>query len=550
MTPRPPRIPYALAAWMAAVLVLMVGVTREGAIAGSLDDVFVVLHEARGWAASLGVLPAELDGPGLVRPAVEGSTSAVDTGVKLVGLVLAPEADPLALAGWTGLLWMVAGAGLMVLGARVAGSGPWLTAAVAVGWASSLGLVEAAGYRLEGPLFALVWTALLVAALGRRVRGAFLLAVLLAAVRPEGLVLGPAAALWARRGRPRLQGVGFAACSVLPILALRLALFGSWAPQSYRAKSSDSRVLELLDGLGYLDGALRTPAGVALLLLTICLLWSLWIARDGRGLRRLAVDTRAGLLGLGGLAAAVLIASGGDGYVGARLALPLAAPLWLAVSIPARAFQARIAQRAAVSAALCLQLLGTLAPGAGWSPPDLDPLRVAREAWGGLRAGPSGMEAFSGDAEVLAAAEQALAGETLAHRHAQRFRWFAPELEILDLTGLTSAEVGSLPAPGRVTFGRDAIDHALSQRVGALHLDVERARPRAQADHPATVLADPTRALWFVGPPRLDESLAAALDRDYVGASLAHPGAAGWFNLLVRRDLAQRFRDAGFRVGP
>ena len=541
------RMSSVLAAWFLALAVLSVGATREGAVAGSLDDLFVVLHEARGWASHLGLLPQAMEADSLGRPYVEGATSPADVLVKAVCLIVAPTADPLVVSGWVCLGWLAAGALVVAWGAAVLGAGRGRVSFVAAGWSCSLGLIEASSYRLEGSLFAVVWAGLLISAAMRRSRTSLLLAAVLCGVRPEGLVLGPAAAMWAHRGSLRLPVALLCLATSAPVLCGRLIAFGTWAPQSFVAKSSDDRLLEIQDGLGYLDAALRTPAGLALVVLSSAGAWSLWRARSNAPGERAGESARGGLLALGALAAALLVVSGGDGYSGARLALPLAAPVWLAAAAPAAG--ASVALRASVGLAFALQVFMVLNPGGQWRWSGLDPIEIVRSSGKGLLAGPSGLEAFEGDEEVFKAVHEGLAGETLAHRHAQRFRWFSPETDVLDLTGLTSREVGALPAPGRVTFGRDAISHGIDLGVGAFFLDVLRARPAPLVGESLLILADANAALRFLGPPPLEPELAARLHDLYVPASMLHPGAEGWFNLLVRRDLADGFASSGFLVG-
>ncbi len=536
------------AAWIVALIVLAAGVTHEGAIAGSLDDVFVVLHEARGWASHLGVLPQVLESDQLGRPSVEGSTSPADVMVKMATMVIAPSADPLVMAGWVCLGWLALGALAVAFGAAALGAGWIRSLVVAAGWACSLGLVEAASYRLEGPLFAAAWAALLVAGVRGHRRDALALAVVLCAVRPEGFVLGPAAALWAHRGSISPSILARCVSTIVPTLGGRLLLFGTWAPQSFFAKSSDSRLLELQDGIHYLDASLRTPAGIALVALGAAVLWCIWIGRSAEGDERSARSLRCGLIGLAALAAVILVASGGDGYAGSRLALPIATPVWLAAAIPTEK-GARV-QRGCLGLALSLQLFGLQSPAGEWPLQGDHAAEPERTAVERLQAGPSGMEVFEGDREILLAVAEGLDGETIAHRHAQRFRWLVPELKILDLTGLTSREIASLPAPNRITFGRDGIAYGIEVGVGALHIDVLRARPSPLASVSPLILADAELALRYAGAPPLQTDLAERLAERYVGASLRHPGAAGWFNLLVRRDLAERFASLGFRIGP
>lgn len=540
----------ALGAAVAALLVVL-GVTRPGAVAGSLDDVFVVLADARGWLAELGLFGSGASA-GLAAPEVEGSTSPLDVAVKALGLLLTPGADQLALAGWVGLGWLLVGGATAAWTAARLSRSTVGTVACAAGWAGSIGLVEAATYRLEGPLFAWLWLSLLAAAALRRVPLAMGLALLLSLARPEGLLLGPAAALWAGRGARRPWHLLAAAGIPALVTAVRWSVFGRLAPQSFYAKSSDDRLLELADGLHYLDAALRGPAGIALVLLVATVIWALW---SGRAQADDRDDPRPGLLGLAALAALVLVGSGGDGYLGTRLALPLGAPVWLAIA----ATVGRGAPRwcsALIAVGLGLQLWGTVQPErgeAGAEVPWWRPDRLMVQAAEGLRAGPVGMEIFAGDAEVLARAETALAGAALAHRHAQRYRYLRPALPLFDLTGITSGEPVERPAPGRVTFGRDAIELGLDKGVGAFFLDVEVARPEALADHSIGVLADPVRGLRFLGAPVLTPEQTEALAKEYVPASCVHGAGqahgAGWWNVLVRRDLASAFRAAGFRVG-
>lgn len=535
------------AGWMVALVVVALGVTREGAVAGSLDDIFVVLHEARGWAAHFGALPQVLESDSLGRPLVEGATSPADVLVKAVCLIAAPSADPLVVAGWVCFGWLAIGAFVVAWGAIAVGAGWRRGSVVAAGWACSLGLVDASSYRLEGALFAAVWASLLIAATMRRKRMSLLLAAVLCAVRPEGVILGPATALWAHRESLRPSVAALCLGTAAPVVCGRLVVFGGWAPQSFVAKSSDDRLLEVQDGILYLDAALRTPAGIALVVLFAAGLWGLWSQRSTASEELPGKSVHQGLLALAAVAAAVLVVSGGDGYSGTRLALPLAAPIWISAAVPASGTAAL--QRVSIGFALALQIFALQAPGGRWRWAGAGPVELAQSTVERLIAGPVGMEAFEGDEHVLRAVNDGLAGETLAHRHAQRFRWFSPETKILDLTGLTSREVGALPAPGRVSFGRDAIDYAIDCRVGALFLDVLRSRPSSFAGESPSILADPDEALRFLGPPPLDHALAARLAASYVTASTRHSATGGWFNLLVRRDLAPRFESSGFLIG-
>lgn len=503
--------------------------------AGSLDDAFVVLVEARGWVE------------GAVRPsgAVEGATSPLDVLCKAALMKLRPEADPLRDAGWLGLVWLGALVALVAGALRRWGARGALHAALCLGAVTAPGVLESASYRLEGPLFALAWAGLVIATIEGRFPPAVAWAAVLAWARPEGLLLGPAA-LWMASTGPEGRRVRHAvlgsALAVLPVTAWRLATYGDVVPNTFHAKRSDRWQNEWMDGATYALEVLASPGGVAVALVAgSCLA----LLRRSDSVQQRPTDgapppRRArSALALSLVALGILVASGGDGYRGARLALPVGLPLWLAAS--SLAVGARPWARAVVGAALLLQLAGGVT----------GPVTGANgfgERLAAAAAGPTGLEVFSAEEEALTAASEALGGEVFAHRHLQRLRWFSPGATVLDLTGLTDGEVARRPAPGPVAFGRDAVDLALERRVGALHLDPVGVRPQplAEADL-VRALADPRVAGSFGGEPFLERSLAEALSAEYVGASRAVPG--GHVNLLIRRDLAPRFSAAGFSVG-
>lgn len=536
-----------ICAWLVGAITLL-GAVVHADPPGSLDDAFVTLVEARTWLGQGGA-PW---GP----PEVESATSPLDVMAKAVGLSVAPSADPLRWAGWFGLAVMLASLGLVAAFAATATRSIPGAAAITVGWALSLGLVESAGYRLEGPLFAGSWFALLYSAVHRRWRLAALLSVFVALARPEGLILTPFVVAWAarscegsvpegtaegvpgRRGWPPLRGLVAGLLVVGAITLCRYLIFDELLPNTYYAKSSDHRLHEIRDGLDYLAGALAGPSGAALLLLAAALL----LALVGDERRTAAGGKAQGLLAISLLTVIVLVASGGDAYPGARLALPIAAPLWMAAACLWHVGPARLVATAALAGALLQAWAAAPAPWPGSSV-------VVDGTVQALRGGPFGAEAFGGEPRFFRSVAEALGDEVLAHRHCQRFRWFEPETKVLDLTGLTDGDIARLPAPRPVRFGRDALSLALARRVGAFHLDPASARAESLADHDLfAALTDPALSVRFIGPYTVETSLAEAIVRDYVAASSTNLETGGVFNLIVRRDLAERFRGVGFRV--
>ena len=554
-----------------AVTLVGVIVLALAPAAGSLDDVFVVLTEARRLlsGSTAGLPGAGFPGSGLPGPTVESWTSPVDLLMKVVLLGGWPGADPLRAAGWLALmeLLVLVGASVAVLRALSDDRARWAVAAF--GLVLAPGLLESAAYRLEGPLFALVWMLAVAAAMKGEARHTLVWAVLLGWIRPEGMALG-LAACWLARGTgarsaedrgaaaPRPEDLGTAQAVrgpggggrglfslsailiVVPVTAFRRVTYGAWLPNTYHAKRSDSFLHEWMDGAEYATQLAMGSGGLALVLLVGLAAARMRVARgDGGGAAH--HGQRVALI-LAGLALAILVGSGGDSYEGARLALPIGIPLWLGFAACRSSGEGALAGRVLTglgAVAVLLQAMalvgGTVSEGS------------VRERLAGARSGPAGMEVFASEREAFGAASRALAGESFAHRHLQRLRWFCPETSVLDLTGLTDRDIAALPAPGQVKFGRDAVGEGVRRKVGALHLDPVGVRSASLVGTPLIpALATPAIAAHFGGPPFLDQALAQQVDAAYLGASF--PVRGGFVNLLVRRDLGARFAAEGFLV--
>lgn len=558
--------------WLTLLGALLGLLGAVGAVAdevpGSLDDAFVVLVHARNLAGGAGFAHE----PG--GPPVDGFTSVLDVLQKAWVVGLGGEGagnaasgaetvdagdgfDALAASAWLGLAWLsLAGALGGALAVRMGGRAA-LAVAFAVGAAP--GLAEGTAYRLETPLFGALWVLVLAATRARRAGPFAALGLLLAIARPEGLVLAPAA--WCaralllrarersgatpageirrRRAEARVEGL-LLAIALLAWIAWRVHTFGHAFPNSYHAKASDRRWHELADGARYAAAFLATWPGFAL---------ALAVLGAALGTRRgaLARAEPIALAALGLFAFALTVAAGGDSYVGARLFTPATLALWLAVAASMRG------QAKPLSLALALLALASASDA-------LRPLVASpRETAARMLAGPPGEEVFAPDAVWLAAAARALdavpdgagGSEVIAHRHAQRFPWYAPGLGWLDLTGLTDTEIAHLPAPGPIGFGRDAIDVALAREVALIHLDHQAWRPDAWWDEPfVAALSRADVAPRYLGEPLPSEALAKRLAERYVLASrLDAYGPGRHVNLLARSDLAAALEREGFAVG-
>jgi len=532
-----------------AIAILLLGWLALGrAQAGSTDDLFVVLVYARNLLAE-GSFTHQAGGVTL-----DGFTSLLDLLLKTAALALAGSGDALR-AAWTAetLCYLAALALGGIAAVRLSGGRPWLGVLGALALAVAPGLAEGTSYLLETPLFLalLAAAALACAPSAGRGREVALLAIAaaLAATRPEGIPLALLLLLLPRWGWRRRWWRTPAAFLLLVVLYLawRTTLFGSWAPNSYHAKTSDLLTHELSDGLRYVgdflagasDAGMRSgPSRLLPLALVGWILIAPLVAAMAR--REGAPDAgraRARALAWCAPAAlAIVVLSGGDPYRGARL---LAPALWLgllgAVALAARA-------RGAWRLFPLATLLVTLA------------VRTAEVVPGGLaRPAPLGERHFALEARALERLEGALPqGALLAMRHLQMAAYFAPELAILDLTGLNDRTIAHSPAPGPVRFGRTSLQPALEARAAALHLH--------HSPFSDTVLARQSLEGLLAGSPALRATLgdplpggdaAARLAEGYRTATLLDAGGGGrHFNLLIRADLTGAVEAAGFLVGP
>ncbi|MEO2162498.1 MAG: hypothetical protein ABGY29_08235 [bacterium] len=515
---------------------------------GSTDDAFVLLVQARGLLGGAGWEVQVGEG------AVESVTSLLDLALKAVALGLSPASGETTLWRTNVALYLA----LLAACALVPkGGGRW---GVAVGaLVLCPGLAEGASYMLETPLYLalLLWAAHVVL---RRAEGfwpevtAAVAASSLLLARPEGVVVagvflaGRARMVTgASRWRPALAVAAVAGA----LLAWRLMTFGTWAPNSFFAKRSDSSLNELMDGVNYVVASVMhsgrpgpLPEVTVWLSVAPLLLIALagpWIASrrpDGEPGLRLAVlawATTASLL--------AVVVSGGDGYRGLRLLAPV---FWLSTLTLVELSGSSCRRSGVWGASLLAVVFGArlveVLPNAGSKLEDVARAVGAETPWD------------SRPQEALATGlELALSGEVIAHRHSQAMKYYAPSLRVMDMTGLTQPTIAHQSAPGPVGFGRDALSWALEQGVGAIHLDALSFRGNPAHLHDLGALAKNPK-VWeeILGPDVPQGATLAQLVQDYRCASLSGVAGPGtWANCLIRIDLAQDFRAAGFDVyGP
>jgi len=508
---------------LSALAALVVGLLLLGSQrAGSLDDVFVVLSQGR---SLLEGSWGSLEAAGL--PAW-GATSSLDL---LLKALLQTLGDPILMVWWGNTVLYLMTCWVFVRVARVLTEGgqggagadvrvPWMAGLLGLGFVCAPGFAEGSAYLLESALWGLCMG---LVALGwlqnwRNQRLGMAL-VALAWCRPEAALL----ALLLAAIRPRL----------LPWVVLAVSLGFIWRywaaghilPDTFYAKSSDSRLEEVRDGIAYMRAFLVTPAGAGIML-GLCLAWLPGEAGLTRA-RRLSL--------LGGAALALVLLEGGDGYVGARLMLPVSLLGLGCVGLMLKG--GNRVQSCGALVALALVLLPALAAAGG----------VARHLFNASSFEPLRTRDFDLEQSVgrgLACASRALGGATVGVRDMQSLRWFEPDVPLRDASGLTDRKIARSPAPGRVRHGRDAFGLLALDGVEILHLDHQRLRTQPWAGLDVRRSLTQASAI-HIGFPRSVED-AELLARDYVAASLEVPG--GWLNVLVLKGLAPGLRECGFHL--
>lgn len=525
-----------LAACFVALLAL------AGQQPGSIDDAFVLLVYARHLAESGEVYY------NLGEGSVDGFTSGLDLVLKALAIRLFPR-DPVAVTWWVTvgsyLATVVAGVALVArrtdLGARQRTLWKLLLGALAV--TLTPGLAEGASYLLETPLFLLAILGVVGSTvLSRRpsdpaaaLAPLALFALVLA--RPEGLPLALwfGALWWLRPGRRGARTASVAAFLVLSVAfyAWRIRTFGHWAPNSYHAKTSALRWNEVRHGLLYVGrfgGSLGGVAALGGILVNLALAaLGRWDEPEARRAHRTL--TGAALIALG-----VTIWSGGDSYLGARLLAPATLLAILATHVAALHLRG-------LEAVAPLAVLVTVA-GAGLREAGRDaPAKLTAIAQGAMVE-----DDFACSREISRRLAAVVPDARVAQHDFQRFKYFSDATYVLDTSGLNSRRVAHVPVEAPVYFAKDGIETALDESIEILHVDFRWTSAEAMADYSVgDLLASPRIGRRFLGTVysgKVAERLAG-----YRTASMPHACGDAYFNFLVRADLAQRFRDAGFLVG-
>lgn len=375
-----------------------------------VDDAWISLRYARNLAGGEGLVwnPGER---------VEGYSNfawvVLSAMAHSVGL---PVASAMAILGLACAVATVAATALVAR--RWHGDRAAIVAGAIVASSSGFALHAVAG--LETALFALV-ALVSVAALVERRALAFAVATSLAfLVRPEAGLIGVAGVVVlvvapaAGGRRDALRAAGVMALMLAPYLGWKLAYFGSIVPNTLRAKPGDA-----ITGAVYAGSWLLPAAGVLVAAIAR-------VARRARDRRDIEV------LSIAALFVAGVVVTGGDWMPGHRrlaVVLPLVA---LAAAPQIAEWLRRGEERAGVVAIGALVLVAGFV---GWQAFETAQLRVAAR----------GRQRIDAARARLAASWEREGVESVALLDVGLVGWLAPSVRIVDLAGLTDAEIARAP---------------------------------------------------------------------------------------------------------
>ena len=425
-----------------------------------------------------------------------------------------------------------------------------LVAAAAVGLtlASMKSGAFAASFLLEMPLYVFCALGLVgLVVLTRRLTILRMISLVLAAwmvvlARPEGIVpatfiLG--ATLWMERSdqplRRRIAALGMFVVGVAVYESWHVRYFGAWAPNAYYAKTSALRANEIRDGVRYVLAFLSNTAGWVqlgpVLLSPLAILSSDWSSPRARFHYALVSTTAVGML-------AAAIYAGGDSYPHGRL---------LTASIAFGAFAIALAMVHAQ------RHLGTVFLVTGASVALFQCVQA-------IPTGPSELGShvvvtLSRDRECDRAFGNALRRVvpfgTIAETDFQRLKYWCDDLRVVDLEGLNNREIAHERVSDAVRMGKFRPVTVLRMRpevwIPGFNFRTMSSRVSAKPHPLLTDAETQMRVLGYDEKQKAAEgSVAVELAGLYVPASLRVCGIA--YNLFVRKDLAGKFSEAGFRV--
>lgn len=446
------RLPRRAVTWLVMIPIALVVVwisLLEFALSKprSLDDAFIVFVYAKHLLATGSLYWNAQEG------SVDGFTSFLDLIVKAFARLLSGGRG--ITAGFWATVVCHAGAalaGLVVVFHLARGRlrhRAMLAALAGLAIASNPSLGFASSFLLEGPLVALVvvtacgllardrWSPGTLAGLGSAL-------VAMALTRPELVPISVGfAAFFAHQHRElrlhqRLLPLHLLASVLLIYFTWHWLVFGYLAPNTYFAKTSDSRWAEIRDGWNYVSEFARNRSRLCLLFLIIlapALSLGPWEDPAWRWRYLLVSSTAIAALG-------AIIVSGGDCYVGSRFfVLPIV--LFL-VAISIAAARQHGWHRALPAAILVLVTIASLQ----------GVVRKIPEAIAAIHRWPLSEQDFACEVEATTTLANALPHTAWFQYDFQRAKYYQDDVLIVDGTGLSNQRIAHLPAPGQTLWGK------------------------------------------------------------------------------------------------
>lgn len=415
---------------------------------------------------------------------------------------------------------------------------PAVAATVALAVAMAETPAHGFGMQLEAPYYGLLIVGFLTSLISRHAQRTAFVAVsgiLLCLARPESLALTSVALacfLLLFRRDERFRGTAVAAVIIAAVMLAwigwRISYFGYWAPNTYYAKMSGTRGQEIIEGLQFVGRhLLRAPESLlyaALAMLSLTLLPA--------ALRKHA-DIRARYFLVCAATAwcmlAVRIATGGDSYwMSSRLMMDFLVTAALATGIGLAASRYDIPTRLAV-------ILVVLSVASGG-------FFIVRH----LPANLTGFVAVERHANRTLACERSAVlelqrqypGATLAHTDFQRAKYFAPDMEVIDLSGLNNRDIAHGRAGSVNVFGKHDLQYGLDQQADVFKLGtgVRETAVLTESDWLQTLSGNGTANRQLKGVAPFLQANQDIFSRDYT--PLAIPtGCDDYINLIVRQDM-------------
>lgn len=496
-------------------------------------------------------------GQGLVwnDTAVEGYTSTLDLLIKSLWMLLLD--DPIKMSFWWSLALhvacpLMAMRGVFLLTQQLKIPSPLSVCWIAAGGlavASSASLAYGSSFLLETPLFVLLGLALVIGMLSERVKmrqclTVSLCAAALAWTRPEGILLALVALgvfLYEHRHNlTRLMVaviIGPFMLTTAALLVFRRVYFGYWVPNTYYAKSSDSRWSELEEGVLYLIQGSDSLLGIVLISLSI-FGWLVvsnawWKHQQTRGAARMCTLLAA---------AAVLsvVVGGGDSYGDTRfLALPfiLSALLLAFIALGSRAIPRAVALNglAALILLQCVSVFSNL---------DDSFWRIGR--W------PHDLSDYHCDREFSDWLDKSVPELAIAQSDFQRLKLFNDRLQVVDLRGLNDVHIAHQPWDGVNRWGKFNHDVAISVDAPIWLWGRRLKTGKPMADYPLDrLILDAKLLTYFTDWPDVPivgfTAAGQMMRENYLTASVAV--CNGYYNFLAHKDIGARLRSAGALVG-